>query len=448
MAALYWFTQDLRISDNKILEDFLASDAPRYACYFVNPNWITTSESTMGKARWLFLKQSLCQLKASLSEYGVPLLIVIGNPTELLPALAKKLKISSLCFSNPVGFNESKQISAIRKALHNIMFKDHWSHTLFDQTLIQDIGGVNKSFSAFKKTLEASAVIEKLDNSAIENTQCLNDKTWLNESDITISYIDSLYETSQPLSIRANNQEIIGGCQSGLKHLKEYFASGAISHYKQTRNDLHGYRRTSLFSPWLANGSLSPRQVWQGIVRYEKEYEQNDSTYWLKCELLWREYFQWSAVEQGVQLFTFKGLSKSAPKTSFYPERYAKWCSGNTPYPLVNALMNQLNRTGFMSNRGRQIVASCFVNELHLDWRFGAKYFERHLIDYDVASNWGNWQYIAGVGKDPRGGRKFNLTKQAEFYDKDGEFTSSWGGYENTLPLDSFDIAGWPLETQ
>ena len=101
-----------------------------------------------------------------------------------------------------------------------------------------------------------------------------------------------------------------------------------------------------------------------------------------------------------------------------------------------------------MSNRGRQIVASCFVNELHLDWRFGAKYFEKHLIDYDVASNWGNWQYIAGVGKDPRGGRKFNLTKQAEFYDKDGEFTSSWGGYENTLPLDSFDIAGWPLETQ
>ena len=84
--------------------------------------------------------------------------------------------------------------------------------------------------------------------------------------------------------------------------------------------------------------------------------------------------------------------------------------------------MHQLVQTGWMSNRGRQIVASCLVNELGLDWRYGAAFFEKHLVDYDVASNYGNWQYIAGVGCDPRGGRHFNLEKQAEIFDPDGVF--------------------------
>ena len=102
------------------------------------------------------------------------------------------------------------------------------------------------------------------------------------------------------------------------------------------------------------------------------------------------------------QCFLFQGGATDKPLTSFYPQRFAKWCKGETPFPLVNACMHQLNATGYMSNRGRQIVASCLVNELALDWRFGAAYFQQQLIDYDVASNWGNWQYIAGVGADPR----------------------------------------------
>ncbi len=90
--------------------------------------------------------------------------------------------------------------------------------------------------------------------------------------------------------------------------------------------------------------------------------------------------------------------------------------------------MNQLKQTGYMSNRGRQIVASCFIHELGLDWRYGATYFEQHLIDYDVASNWGNWQYLAGVGADPRGCRQFNLSKQTQQYDPNAEFIDKWQG--------------------
>lgn len=107
--------------------------------------------------------------------------------------------------------------------------------------------------------------------------------------------------------------------------------------------------------------------------------------------------------------------------------------------------MNQLNSTGYMSNRGRQLVASCFVHELNLDWRYGASYMEQQLIDYDAASNWGNWQYLAGVGADPRGHRRFDLKKQTQIYDPKGDFIRRWQGDQGDPMLDSNDIADWPI---
>jgi deoxyribodipyrimidine photo-lyase len=107
--------------------------------------------------------------------------------------------------------------------------------------------------------------------------------------------------------------------------------------------------------------------------------------------------------------------------------------------------MNQLNSSGYLSNRGRQLAASCFVHELNLDWRYGAAYFEEQLIDYDVASNWGNWQYLAGVGSDPRGHRQFDLAKQTKIYDPGNLFIQKWAGKECSAVLDSVDAADWPI---
>ena len=106
--------------------------------------------------------------------------------------------------------------------------------------------------------------------------------------------------------------------------------------------------------------------------------------------------------------------------------------------------MKQLNSTGYMSNRGRQLVASCFIHELALDWRYGAAYMEQQLVDYDTASNWGNWQYLAGVGSDPRGHRRFDLAKQTRIYDPELEFIERWASNHPTLELDSVDAADWP----
>jgi deoxyribodipyrimidine photo-lyase len=214
------------------------------------------------------------------------------------------------------------------------------------------------------------------------------------------------------------------------------------------RNELDGWENSSKFSPWLAQGNLSVRKIYANLRRYEQENGANESTYWLYFELLWREYFQWYALQHGRRLFAFRGIKQHKPLTSFYPERFQKWCNGYTPYPLVNACMKQLKATGYLSNRGRQIVASCLVNELAVDWRFGAAYFEQHLLDYDVASNWGNWQYLAGVGADPRGQRHFDLEKQTRLYDPEGKFINKWQAEVRNLPLDSVDAADWPVDPE
>ena len=114
--------------------------------------------------------------------------------------------------------------------------------------------------------------------------------------------------------------------------------------------------------------------------------------------------------------------------------------------------MKELKETGYLSNRGRQLVASCLVNELSIDWRYGAAYFEEQLIDYDPAVNWGNWQYISGVGSDPRSnngiGRHFNLEKQRQTYDPNMTYTFRWLNKNEinlNSKLDSVDASDWPI---
>jgi len=237
-----------------------------------------------------------------------------------------------------------------------------------------------------------------------------------------------------------------GGESAALAHLSTYFSNAAPASYKETRNALDGWTSSCKFSPWLASGCLSVRKILQSLREYETQRGANDSTYWIYFELLWREYFQWYAKRHGAKLFRFTGLTKKPLHTSFYSERFKKWREGQTPWAIVNACMNELNNTGYLSNRGRQIVASCLVNELQLDWRCGASYFEQQLIDYDVASNWGNWQYIAGVGADPRGGRHFNLQKQTQIFDPEHQYIQRWADPDPDCVIDSLDAVGWPVQ--
>ena len=175
----------------------------------------------------------------------------------------------------------------------------------------------------------------------------------------------------------------------------------------------------------MANGSISSRQIYWEIIDYEKEVKKNQSTYWLIFELIWRDYFKYIALKHQDAIFHLGGILNKDYHWDTADAKVNSWIEGTTREPFVNANMIELNKTGWMSNRGRQNVASYFAKDLLLDWRIGAAYFESQLIDYDVHSNYGNWMYVAGVGNDPRD-RKFNVRFQAERYDEGGKFQRLW----------------------
>ena len=188
---------------------------------------------------------------------------------------------------------------------------------------------------------------------------------------------------------------------------------------------LIGPNYSSKFSPFLALGCISPVSIFNQIVKFEQERVKNVSTYWLKFELLWREFFKLTSARYGKRIFLNDGIT--GRKVYYQNNRlnFKKWINGNTADDFVNANMIELKKTGFMSTRGRQNVASYLVHDLNVDWRWGARYFESQLIDYDCASNWCNWMYVAGVGNDPRS-RKFNTQLQAEKYDANRDYRKIW----------------------
>jgi len=231
----------------------------------------------------------------------------------------------------------------------------------------------------------------------------------------------------EPFDIHPNSAfPFQGGSGAASERLNHYFwTTKKLSYYKKTRNGLLGTDYSSKFSSWLANGSISPKSIYWSVKDYEQEIDKNQSTYWLIFELIWRDYFKYVSLRHGNSIFVVGGIKKRVYDWQQNHQLFDQWINGTTAEPFVNANMLELKNTGFMSNRGRQNVASYFAKTLQMDWRWGAAYFESMLIDYDVHSNYGNWMYNAGVGNDPRD-RVFNVGLQAERYDGKGKYQSTW----------------------
>ncbi|MFN3345543.1 MAG: FAD-binding domain-containing protein, partial [Chloroherpetonaceae bacterium] len=168
------------------------------------------------------------------------------------------------------------------------------------------------------------------------------------------------------------------------------------------------------------------RTIYEAVKRYEHERIANDSTYWLIFELIWRDYFRFISLKYGNRMFKKYGIKNQPVGWSQDEAKFQAWAEGKTGVPFIDANMRELSATGFMSNRGRQNVASFLVKDLKVDWRMGAEWFESLLIDYDVASNYGNWNYVAGIGNDPREDRYFNPLRQAAMYDPNGDYVRHW----------------------
>lgn len=217
-----------------------------------------------------------------------------------------------------------------------------------------------------------------------------------------------------------------GGEDAALQRLQQWmFVEDKLKEYFDIRNGMLGSEYSSKLSPALALGCISARKIFWEVRRYEETRQlSNKSTYWLIWELTCRDFFRCICAKYDRRIFYRGGAIGAKVHWRNDIDTIRKWKAGLTGYPLVDANMRELALTGWMSNRGRQIVASYLVLDCGIDWRVGADHFESLLLDHDVCSNYGNWNAAAGL----LGGRinRFNITKQSRDYDAEGAYIRHW----------------------
>jgi deoxyribodipyrimidine photo-lyase len=440
-VAVVWFRNDLRVHDNEALAEAATADR-LLPVYVFDPRQFGRVEygsrdsfryTKTGAHRTRFLIESVRDLRSSLRTRGSDLLVRTGEPESVLTELATAVDADAVYFHTYPTPEESVLESTVKDRLRaaEVTPQGFWGHTLYH---INDLPGsaydVDDTYTPFRKNLERNATVRETVDApsvsvpdlpaAVEEADGLGpgDVPGVTDLDPELTAVDPDERGVLPFE---------GGETAALSRLETYLWEGdRLRRYKKTRNRMLGADYSSKFSAWLNAGCLSPRRVYEEVKRYEDERVSNDSTYWLVFELLWRDFFQFQFLKHGIAHFTREGI-RNRTDIDWRSEEteFRRWARGETGIPFIDANVRELNRTGYMSNRGRQNVASFFANNLRLDWRRGAAYFETQLVDYDPCSNYGNWAYIAGVGNDSRN-RYFNILKQARKYDGNAEYVKHW----------------------
>lgn len=424
-TGLHWFRSDLRVSDNEALASLSHTCEKVIAVFVFTPQLFEKSNfglPRLGQKRHAFIIESLNDLEKSLAKFNIELHVTYGDLIDVISNIIEENDISAISCEHHCGVFERDELHKLRETFPDKKFITGYSNYLYSiGDLPFKVQDIPKVFSPFRRAVEKKSTVK---------TPCT---LKIKQCEKFISTLNSKYKLSDFYEIQPELETALynGGEIEAHRRIKDYFYNtNGIASYKETRNGLDGWNFSSRMSAYLALGCISPRQVCQYLREYESKVVKNDSTYWLFFELLWREFFQWQMMKHGKLMFLKWGLRNSKQdipsKCQHQPAVFDSWCKGETQFKIVNAAMKQLKATGYMSNRARQLAASCFINELALDWRYGAAYFEHHLIDFDVASNYGNWQYLAGVGSDPRGLRQFNLNKQTQMYDPEETFINTW----------------------
>lgn len=426
-TAIVWFKTDLRLHDNETLVKAISKSEAIVPVYcFDERQFHTTSFGFQktGSFRAQFLLESVSDLDKNLRELGSGLLIVKGNPEVEIPKIAQQFKAYKVFAKREVAHEEKQTESMVQAELFKLRceFETFSTSTLYHaEDLPFALKDIPEVFTSFRKKVEQDAAIRNVFEKPISiNSPEIPEITKPILSDLGLKKIQK--DPRAVLNFK-------GGETQGLQRIQHYFfETKSIAAYKETRNGMVGADYSSKFSPWLALGCLSPREIYFELKKYESQFKANESTYWLVFELLWRDYFRFMMKKHHSNFFQLSGIQKKEIQVNKTDGKALQnWINGTTGIDFIDANMTELRLTGFMSNRGRQNVASYLCNDLKLDWRYGAAYFEQQLIDYDVCSNWGNWAYLAGVGNDPRGNRYFNIEKQAQEYDKKREYRKLWG---------------------
>lgn len=427
--VIVWFRRDLRLHDNEALNNAIERGDEVIPIYVFDEREMLGETKfgfrKTGKYRAKFMIECVEDLRQSFQKLGIDLVVRIGKPEEEVFKLAVETQ-SPTVFCNIERTQEEIEVQdALEQNLWSAgkeIFYSRGKMLYYTQDLPFPITQTPDVFTAFRKEVEKYVKVRK-PISPPKELERWSVRVDLGEMPTLADFSHQNFETDERAVLTFK-----GGETAALERLNYYlWETNLIKKYKDTRNGLIGGDYSSKFSPWLGQGCISPKTIYYAIKDYEFKKGKNKSTYWLFFELLWRDFFRLMGKKHKNKIFQIGG-TKGETDYNWSEDRkkFQLWANGETGVPFIDANMRELNLTGFMSNRGRQNVASFLVKDLNINWQMGAEYFESLLIDYDVCSNWCNWNYVAGVGSDPRENRYFNILLQAKRYDPKGEYVKLW----------------------
>ena len=441
MTSVIWLRQDLRVHDHAGWRLVADSGEPVLAMFVLPEQHLAPGPAgfdRIGAARAAFLADTLVALRTTLAEAGIPFLSVIADPVVLFADWAARTPIKLFTASGQ-AWEEKQWLSTLQDA--GVPLRTYESQTLLSAlppSLAQQ-DAFPHSFSRFRRDLERANATPDAPAGAALPSLGAQPPGWLAQLP---DALDWLLQRAR----RCNISPPRGGEPVALNALQRFMQDHA-HHYADTRAGLSGPGFSSGLSGHLSTGALSVRQAWQASLAQEAEGSamgRHGKAF--RSELLWREFFHWSARVHGAALFRHEGLYQriSQRPPVMTPARRLYWtrlCQARTGLPIIDACLRELFTTGWLSNRGRQWLASFLCHELQLDWRWGAELFQHYLIDDDVASNWGNWAYVAGAGHDRRGGRHFDLLAQSAHHDPRQAHIRHW--VPELAGLEPQDIVHW-----
>ena len=392
---LFWFRRDLRLEDNTALYNALRSGLPVLPLFIFDTN--ITAELPHDDARIGFIYDTLTSINKELSFMGSSVLVKKGDPASVWNELTAALEINSVFLNKdyePYAIQRDNSIEKILKSKGISMFRFKDQVIAEEREILKDGGTPYTVFTPYSKKWRQQ--VEK-------NFRPLPDlRTEEKGNFFRCSYLFPSLE------------EI--GFKKSMVKAREYDLS-VISSYDRFR-DLPAEDKTSYLSPHFRFGTVSPRKITMLAAKENQVF---------LGELIWREFFMQI-------LFNFPKVVTENFKPRYdniqwrnNEAEFERWCKGDTGYPLVDAGMRQLNDTGYLHNRVRMVTAGFLVKHLLIDWRWGEAYFAGKLLDYELSSNNGNWQWAAGTGCDAAPYfRIFNPASQMQKFDSKSEYVRRW----------------------